>query len=202
MQQPHQVPLAGIAALAQGDLENFLVAATPGGIQAQESRGQQALVAQCLFPVRIAQRGITHEMLTAKWGITFEPGIVDGLFYKANLPPGWSIRPTEHSMNSDLVDSQACNRAGIFYKAAFYDRNADVTLTMRYGVSAQYEGADFETGTLCERVVDSKTAAVLFESKFVPRKDFKAQDVIRTEAEAFLLERFPDYRDPFAYWAD
>jgi len=32
------------SALAKGDIGNFLVAATPGGIEAQEARGQRDLV--------------------------------------------------------------------------------------------------------------------------------------------------------------
>ena len=37
---------AAIRALAEGDIENFFVAATPGGIEAQEARGQRAFVAE------------------------------------------------------------------------------------------------------------------------------------------------------------
>ena len=41
---------AAIIALAQGDIENALIAATPGGIEAQEARGQQEFAANSTLP--------------------------------------------------------------------------------------------------------------------------------------------------------
>jgi hypothetical protein len=45
-----------------------------------------------------------------------------------SLPPGWKVVPTDHSMWSDLVDAKGEKRASIFYKAAFYDRDAFIRI--------------------------------------------------------------------------
>jgi len=43
--------LAALRALAEGDDENFVVAATPGGIEAQEAQGQRDFVASDTLPL-------------------------------------------------------------------------------------------------------------------------------------------------------
>ena len=52
---------------------------------------------------------------------------VDDLFVNVTLPPSWQVNPTDHSMWSELVDSDGVVRAQIFYKAAFYDRSAFIS---------------------------------------------------------------------------
>lgn len=44
------------------------------------------------------------------------------------LPDGWKKVGTNHDMHSDLVDETGKVRASIFYKAAFYDRRADMVV--------------------------------------------------------------------------
>lgn len=113
---------AALAALAKGDLDNFAVAATPGGIEAQEAAGQAMLCASAQLPKEL--HGCTRESLEAL-GFKFGND-VDELFVTCTLPPGWKKQATDHSMHSDLLDDQGRKRAGIFYKAAFYDRRADL----------------------------------------------------------------------------
>ena len=48
----------------------------------------------------------------------------DDLFYLCELPNGWMKQATDHSMWSNLIDSNGRVVATIFYKAAFYDRAA------------------------------------------------------------------------------
>jgi hypothetical protein len=116
-------PAAMIAALT-GDLENAMIAATPGGIEAQEARGQKDFVANNTLPIKC--NFCTREQLE-EMGIVFgEP--VDDLFVEVQLPKGWKKVPTDHSMWSDLVDAEGHKRASIFYKAAFYDRDAFIGL--------------------------------------------------------------------------
>ncbi len=112
---------AFLMALLNGDDENAMVAATPGGIEAQEARGQQQFVNTSTLPIEV--RNGTYEA----HGITVgEP--VDDLFVSVTLPDGWKKVPTSHSMWSDLIDEQGRVRASIFYKAAFYDRSAFASL--------------------------------------------------------------------------
>jgi hypothetical protein len=63
------------------------------------------------------------------------------------LPEGWHIKATDHSMWSNLVDDKGRNRASIFYKAAFYDREAFLSFNRRFSMSyiiADYDESLFE----------------------------------------------------------
>ena len=115
---------AALDALARGDIDNALTAATPGGIEAQEAAGQATMVAQEILPRDIigADRA-AFEALGFEFG---EPH--DDLFVNAKLPAGWTKQATDHSMWSRIVDETGNERASIFYKAAFYDRRAFMTL--------------------------------------------------------------------------
>ena len=89
-------------------------------IYAQEKQGQAEVVRRKLFPLEI--HGATREELEAIGFVFGEP--VDELFQECTLPEGWTIRPTDHSMWSHIVDENGEVRGSIFYKAAFYDRSA------------------------------------------------------------------------------
>lgn len=114
---------AALNAALKGDLENALVANTPGGIERQERAGQRTLCESAILPKEL--RGTTREELTAL-GFVFGTD-VDELFVRCDLPAGWQKRGSDHSMHSDLVDDTGNVRAHIFYKAAFYDRRADMS---------------------------------------------------------------------------
>jgi hypothetical protein len=113
---------AALGALAKGDLTNFVAAATPGGIEAQEAAGQQALVNSELLPLD----GIDDVAIPLR--ITYEKKVIDGIFVKASMPIGWKKVGSDHSMWSYIVDETGKKRAAIFYKAAFYDRSAFIRL--------------------------------------------------------------------------
>ena len=115
---------AAFNALMNGDIENFDVASTPGGIERQEAEGQQRFVTTDMMPLELNPDRAAFEAL----GFTFgEP--VDDIFVNATLPPGWTKKPHEsHSMWSDIYDETGKKRVSIFYKAAFYDRSAHADL--------------------------------------------------------------------------
>lgn len=93
--------------------------AMPGMIEASEAHGQRELAASSQLPTQ----GLSE--LATKFGIEIVgPSQGDGLFTDVRLPAGWQVKPTEHSMWSDLIDDTGTKRASIFYKAAFYDRDA------------------------------------------------------------------------------
>ena len=96
----------------------------PGAIEAQERKGQRELVAaQNMLPTDVRGR----EKLE-KLGVVFgEPHEDDELFCEAKLPEGWKIVATDHQMWSELLDEEDKKVAGIFYKAAFYDRRASIS---------------------------------------------------------------------------
>lgn len=107
---------------------------TPDAITGQEAQGQRSFAESDTLPANIrGGRGETdaeaRERLEAM-GVRIGPAVEgDDLFVYADLPDGWERRPTEHSMWSDLVDGGGRKVASIFYKAAFYDRDAFLDLS-------------------------------------------------------------------------
>lgn len=106
---------------------DWLFGRAPNLIEAQEARGQDQLVMSEMLPTRISAE---DKKLLEAAGVQFgQPEKNDPLFCKAALPAGWSKQPTDHSMWSKLVDENGVERASIFYKAAFYDRDAFMSAT-------------------------------------------------------------------------
>jgi len=194
--------MAALGAMAAGDVENFVAAATPGGIEAQEARGQRHLAKNDLLP-----RDGTSGNARPQWeamGFKFQEKSGDDIFISAEFPAGWQKKPTDHSMWSDLLDDKGRKRASIFYKAAFYDRSAHTHLVRRYTVSAYHGGG---TGKPVEEyeVVALDGDKVLKSFGKWKSGDYSeaAQDrrqALTAEAEAWLTEHFPQHADPTAYW--
>lgn len=105
----------------------WVMGGNPQAIRAQEKEGQRELANSELLPVE----GTSNEAEWAAIGVKLgKPKKGDPLFRHVILPSGWKIVPTDHDMWSKLVDDKGRVRAEIFYKAAFYDRRAFVTLTL------------------------------------------------------------------------
>ena len=104
----------------------WLLGGNPAAISAQESRGQEQLVDSTQLPVSV--RGDKAALEEA--GVKFGPPLKsDPLFCNVVLPAGWKKRATDHEMWTELVDDEGRVRAMIFFKAAFYDRDAFVNVT-------------------------------------------------------------------------
>jgi len=102
----------------------FLAMAMGGGttsaIEAQERQGQAELVRSQVLPADVRGKDILEAA-----GVVFGDAVPgDPLFVNATLPEGWKKVATDHDMWSKLVDADGVERASIFYKAAFYDRDA------------------------------------------------------------------------------
>lgn len=93
-----------------------------GSIERSEARGQQDLVSSTQLPTECSAED--KAKLEAAGVVFGEPNKDDPMFCDATLPAGWRKVATDHSMWSDLVDGNGVKRGAIFYKAAFYDRNA------------------------------------------------------------------------------
>ncbi len=187
---------AAIGALANGDIENFIAAATPGGIEAQEKAGQSSLCAR--MDDRLPIQGTKDPANRAKFekmGFKFADTPEDDLFISASFPPGWTKRATSHSMWSHLCDDKGRVRAHIFFKAAFYDRAAHLNLVCRYSVNSYYGCTDNDLGNIV--VLDGDKVIKDFGKR---PKDYRAADLIRNKADAWLASEFPKYLDPTAYW--
>ncbi|MCI3277482.1 hypothetical protein [Streptomyces cylindrosporus] len=118
-----------------GDSMLFLAASMgPGGVaqavDEQERAGQAQLVNSTQLPTDL--RGGSREDFEAV-GFQFgEPTPGDHLFMEATLPDGWTRQASDHPMGSYIVDEHGRQRVSIFYKAAYYDRSAHMTLTSHF----------------------------------------------------------------------
>jgi len=105
---------------------DWLFGMNPGAIEKQEAQGQREFVESTLLPTDFNFcKKEDFEALGFKFG---EPVEGDPMFCEATLPDGWKKRATDHSMWSEIVDDTGKVRAMIFYKAAFYDRDAFIRL--------------------------------------------------------------------------
>lgn len=185
---------ATLSAIARGDLANALVASTPGGIERQEAQGQRDLIASTTLPKEID--GATREQLTAI-GFVFGDD-VDELFVNCQLPAGWVKKATDHSMHSDLLDDKGRRRAGIFYKAAFYDRKADMRMERRFNIDG-YSGSDEKAMPVLVTDCEAPLHKVGEYDRTAP-KYWDVQRELDTAAREWLAANHPDWQDPLAYW--
>ena len=204
---------AALGAFLSGDIENAVAASTPGGIAAQEAAGQKALVSGEYLPKDRLPREQLEQL-----GFVFGKD-KDDLFIYCQFPEGWHKEATDHSMWSKLVDPQGRERAMMFYKAAFYDRNAFMgALKPRYQCSKEYgaypEKDNYDSHYNHFRAIDNSTGETLFHSEdYANYKKAKAEghehnwqdeDTLekanRFLVNAWLTKHYPDYEDPLAYW--
>lgn len=128
MSQYREITPAALSAIADGDMENFIAATTKGGIEAQEAAGQRKLVAHAdRLPIRGTMDDDANRKKWEAAGFVFGEPIQEGrnlVFVACTFPPGWKLKPSDHSMWSFVIDPTGRERAKVFFKAAFYDYNA------------------------------------------------------------------------------
>lgn len=111
-------------------------------IYAQEAQGQREVMQATTLPSDTRGRDAEFEALGFKFG-----AVVDGdpLFRETSLPDGWSKQGTDHSMHTVIVDERGIARVSIFYKAASYDRRADMSvLNVGYRLATEWIYGDEE----------------------------------------------------------
>ena len=136
----------------------------------------------------------------------------DDLFWNVQLPDDWRIEATDHPLWSDLIDDRGRRRASLFYKAAFYDRDAFINIWTRYTTytdhTLKYEdvGYDKWRKSPCIGYVED-CGVVIYSTE--PRPSFedyneqdKVEDAIKEELANYMAEHYPDYKDSHAYWDD
>jgi len=211
-----------LVALLSGDLENAIISETPGGIEAQEARGQQLVCKSHLLPKQgdmYSSRSLWDDLKSLGFKIISEH---DDLFYEVEFPTGWELAPTEHSMHSNLIDEQGRIRGHMFYKAAFYDRRADMSLRKRYvatlrlesGYGDNYDDKSPERGYVFDTGVGSsfdEYTIIYRTEEYICRPDGKVDDAtywkyaavrnnISKMADNWLNEHYPDHANPLTYW--
>lgn len=195
--------------ILSSDIEDIIVGLLSGehsgrSILEQEKTGQSRFVRSELLPRSLG--GYSKETPEAYYtalGIEVL-GEADDLFYNVKLPIGWTKRPTDHSMWSNLLDEKGRIRASIFYKAAFYDRSAHISLETRYSAKAgaidNHEYYNSEQGLASAGyAMDGKTVIQKFIQQPLERSG-STNEAAREQAREWLDEHFPDHRNPLAYW--
>jgi hypothetical protein len=191
------------AAEAAGNPLFGLVAAM--NIEGQEAQGQREFVASEVLPTEIPPDD--KAALEAAGVVFLGPVEGDPLFQFVTLPPGWRKERTDHSMWSDLKDNKGRKRAGIFYKAAFYDRKASANVVPRFSVSREYPTkGDYDTYSVT--VLDAGVELFRTEPRTRPECKTKEEWAAEDAAEAahqkiatdWLEERYQQWRDKRAYW--
>ncbi len=177
------------AKTAEEHPEIFLVEAMMTGasnsIERQESRGQQQLVCGDVIPT---DRRIDDSVLI-ELGFTLGEVVQDDpIFQRAGLPDGWSKKATDHAMWSHIIDERGRKRFGVFYKAAFYDRSAHMSMSNRYYVGRDYDAPD---GVLRIHAVDCE---VVLNHTVVPSppvdEQFRAEDEMVAEMKEWMNQNY------------
>ncbi len=166
-----------------------------------EAQGQRELVREA--GTRLPADGSEALWVAAAGIIVTGPVPGDDLFIEAVLPAGWIITPTDHAMWSDLRDAQGRKRASIFYKAAFYDRDAYMRGEYRFGVSQDYESP--ESGRATHYVYDATLAPDIHDKAarlFVggDSAGYADTDIPQAACGHWLDEHYPNWKDVAAYW--
>lgn len=173
----------------------------------QEAQGQAEIVESDVLPKKCdPESRAALEAAGVVFGETVPGEDVFGeLFVYVMLPPGWRKIPTDHALWSHLVDAQGHVRAHIGYKAAFYDRWAQLSAVPRYSGMRDYAeeylpdpGQNYPRWGI---VKDGETVIQRFGPFGAVEglewfRDQRAEDTAR----AWLDEHYPEWRSLTAYW--
>ncbi len=187
----------------RGDIGSALIASTPGGIEAQEKSGQKAFVNSSTLPKKMLS-GCTRGKLE-QIGIKFGED-ADDLFVNVTLPDGWKIKALDGQYSSDLIDEKGRSRANIFYKAAFYDRRANIRLIPRFviescvGCNESGEAKDSHEATHYKTVVLDCATPIKEFGILEASSPYELWEQQEKAADDWLSKTHPDWRDPCAYW--
>jgi hypothetical protein len=191
-------------------LEALVTGDSDAAIRNQEKRGQGEFVRGEVLPKDCLR--CTRDQFE-KMGIVYG-GDADDLFVYVMLPQGWKKEPTDHSMWSKLVDERGRERAAIFYKAAFYDRSAHISLTRRFTYSNQpvagWGSKNIDHEPWCCVVTDCGVE-IWRSPELEPEPDiddnrpawmawYDKKNALAKTGKAWLLEHYPDFENPLAYW--
>ena len=119
-----------------------MIGGTDGYIAEMEAAGQRQLVGSTKLPTDLGFRS-GREDYEALGFVLGDPDPADPMFMEATLPPGWRREGSDHAMWSYLVDERGIKRVSVFYKAAFYDRSASMSITnVGYALASETIYAD------------------------------------------------------------
>lgn len=179
-------------------LAEAMMIGSSNAIERQEANGQRELVNSSVLPSRGI--GEIEPILKAAGGSVGQAVEGDSIFVNVILPEGWSKRATDHSMWSDLIDEKGRKRAGIFYKAAFYDRSAHISANRRFAID---DGYSHEPKNEIKCSVSDQCGEVVFSvSELVGEneKEYNVRDRVTEKIKQWLDANYPLWTDPTQYW--
>jgi hypothetical protein len=183
---------AKVNADPMGMFTQMVLGGTEQAILRQEADGQRQLVASEQIPSRLFD--CTTDDLV-RLGFTFPPDDgADPLFVAATLPPGWRYDPTDHAMWSRILDAKGRERFAVFYKASYHDRGAHMRPNCRFRLE------DHHPVPTEGQFIVWDGPDLIFRGTTYSEASGEEYDRARSEAKAWLVDRYPDYEDPFAYW--
>lgn len=137
-------------------------------------------------------------------------GVVFGekisLFYSVTLPKGWKIIDTEELIFWHLIDDRERKRATIKYDPFRFE--AELQLNTRFNFCRDYDREKREN-IATSVVTDNGKAIHTTKPIVLPQRidqDYQSPEWYQTgnqadsDAESWLDESFPNWRDPAAYW--
>jgi hypothetical protein len=192
-----------------------------GFIEGMEAAGQRELVKSegARLPVEGTindrwsrdDKPSTREILEG-WGFKLgEPVEGDDIWIHAELPEGWKLLPTDHSMWSEIRDDKGRKRCGLFYKAAFYDRSCHLTLDRRFGRTTEDvdKSGDFwgsrigivtDCGQEIERFGPFENPCTTKEEYYKLKDNERAITRAENATKDWLNKNYPDWESVTAYW--
>lgn len=169
-------------------------------IERQEKIGQRQLAGASKLPIKLNVG--TREQFEAMGVVYHQP--IDDLFVAVTLPDGWQVKPTSHSMWSHLLDDKGRERASIFYKAAFYDRDAFISIHRRYRTSkipdCGWDSEQYHSGWQMWVAAAFDGDAEIWRSEVREGDSWVVGDELEKMGDAWINEHYPNWRDPLAYW--
>lgn len=206
-------------------------------IENQEKREQKETVANHRLPKRINKHSVPDEYrrkgVTKNMDFKEEMKIIDqnnqeytkeqyekmgikiideydDLFFSVELPEGWEIKATDHSMWNNVFDDKGRKRISFFYKGAFYDRDAFSNFERRYGYKilpfdnyesdASYEERKFKPWRV---FITDNGERIEMLKEIIPSTDkeyYEFDDILKIHAVKYLDEKYPNWSDINAYW--
>lgn len=144
----------------------------------------------------------------AKWGVKFLGSVEGGQsLQRVELPTGWKKIPTYEPRLVMLVDDKGRERARI----CLFSENKVLVIQPRYGVREMLLNELFHgNGPISAVVADGRIVTgeggALYETEptdlplYGQNERYKARRKAVEDAEAWLDEHYPDWRNPLAYW--
>ena len=178
-----------------------------GLIERSEQRGQDVLVKSDVLPRKY---NVGNRQELEQMGVIFGEE-ADDIFVYVTLPEGWKKESNNHSMWSKLLDDQGRERASIFYKAAFYDRDAHTNILARFNASTipinGWDDPDYHQKEWIGVVLDGGTK--IWQTEPIDPEPKVANDLmvwyskkddLVEKARLWLDENYPDWKSRLAYW--